>query len=149
MSNEDSRPGTGSSDQAVAGSRQPQAGSNDLIRFVATKGTQVAGRHKDKFARIAETICDIELACEGALSLAHRSAKGDQGQWGAALARACSVFLRKMVIGDWNNPSTRLLDDAVVRTFAIGFHRLRRVPPNGARSNSASPFVAARCNSPS
>ena len=128
MSSEDSRPGIGVSDENAAGSRQPQAGSNDLIRFVDTKGTQVAGRHKDKFVRIAETICDLELACEGALSLARRSAKGGQGQWGAALARACSVFLRKMVVGDWNHPATRLLDEDVVRNFAIGFHRLRRIP---------------------
>ena len=37
------------------------------------------------------------------------------------------MFLRKMVIGDWNNPSTRLLDDSVVQTFGIGFDRLRRI----------------------
>ena len=128
MSNKDAGPGTGSSDGNLAGSHQPQAGSSDLVRFIESKGTQVAGRHRDKFARIAETVCDLELACEGALSLARRSAKGDQGQWGAALARACSGFLRKMVIGDWNDPSTRLLDDGVVRTFAIRFHRLRRIP---------------------
>ena len=33
-----------------------------------------------------------------------------------------------MVIGDWNDPSTRLLDDSVVRTFGTGFDRLRRIP---------------------
>ena len=33
-----------------------------------------------------------------------------------------------MVIGDWNDPSTRLLDDSVVRTFGIGFDKLRRIP---------------------
>ena len=30
-------------------------------------------------------------------------------------------------IGDWNDPSTRLLDDSVVRTFGIGFDKLRRI----------------------
>ena len=128
MNSEDSGSSLRPSGRNVAGSHQPQANSNDLVRFVESKGTQVAGRHRDKFARIAETVCDLELACEGALSLARRSAKGGQAQWGAALARACSVFLRKMIIGDWNDPSTRLLDDGVVRTFAIGFHRFRRIP---------------------
>lgn len=33
-----------------------------------------------------------------------------------------------MVIGDRNDPSTRLLDDSVVRTSGIGFDRLRRIP---------------------
>ena len=32
------------------------------------------------------------------------------------------------MIGDWNDPSTRLLDDNVVRTIGIGFDRLRRIP---------------------
>ena len=60
--------------------------------------------------------------------LTQRTARSDRGRRGAALARVCSVFLRKMVIGDRNDPSTRLLDDSVVRTFGIGFDRLRRIP---------------------
>ena len=55
-------------------------------------------------------------------------ARSDRGRWGAALARASSVFLRKMVIGDWNDPSTRLLDESVVQSFGISFSRLRRIP---------------------
>ena len=128
MSNEDSAAPDGSTDEKTEESRQSRTGSNDLVQFINTKGTQVAGRHRDKFERIAETVSDLELACEGAFSLTQRTAKGDRGRWGAAFARACSVFLRKMVIGDWNNPSTRLLDDSVVQTFGIGFDRLRRIP---------------------
>ena len=128
MSNEDSAAPDGSTDEKTEESSQSRTGSNDLVQFINTKGTQVAGRHRDKFERIAETVSDLELACEGAFSLTQRTAKGDLGRWGAALARACSVFLRKMVIGDWNNPSTRLLDDSVVQTFGIGFDRLRRIP---------------------
>ena len=102
--------------------------SDSLVQFVSTKGTQVTGKQRDKPDRIAETVCDLELACEGAFSLTRRSDRSNRGRWGAALARACSVFLRKMVIGDWNDPSTRLLDDSVVGTFGIGFDRLRRIP---------------------
>lgn len=116
--------GTGRDDP---GPRQSQTRPADLIQFVSTKGTQVAGRHRDKFERIAETVCDLELACEGAFSLTQRTPKGDRGRWGAALARASSVFLRKMVIGDRDDPSTRLLDDSVVESFGIGFNRLRRI----------------------
>ncbi len=108
----------------------PSGGEPDApVQFVKTKGTQVTGRHKDKPERIAETVADLELACEGALSLARRAARGDRLRWSAALARACSVFLRKMVVGDRNDPATRLLDDSVVKAWDVGFARLRRIPP--------------------
>ena len=115
-------------DETATDGRQSRAGSDGLVQFVSTRGTQVAGRHKDKVERIAETVCDLELACERAFSLTQRTARSDRGRWGAALARACSVLLRKMVIGDSNDPSTRLLDEGVVRRFGIGFDRLRRIP---------------------
>ena len=127
MTSDDTAAGNEPTDETAAGSPQSRAGSDGLVQFVRTKGTQVAGRHRDKAERIAETVCDLELACEGAFSLTQRTARSDRGRWGAALARACSVFLRKMVIGDWNNPSTRLLDDSVVQTLGIGFNRLRRI----------------------
>ena len=100
----------------------------ELVRFVKTKGPPVTGRHRDKPERIAETVWDLELACEGAFSLARRTARSDRGRWGAALARACSVFLRKMVIGDRKDPATRLLDDSVVQTFGMDFDKLQRIP---------------------
>ena len=71
------------------------SGTDNLIQFVETKGTQVAGKFKDKPERIRETVQDLELACEGAVSLSQRTAPIDRKRWGAALARACSVFLRE------------------------------------------------------
>ena len=115
-------------DEPTMGARQSRGGTDGLVRFVRTKGTQVAGRHRDKAERIAETVWDLELACEGAFSLARRTERSDRGRWGAALARACSIFLRKMVIGDWNDSATRLLDNSVVRTFGMDFDKLRRIP---------------------
>ena len=97
------------------------------MRFVKTKGTQVAGRFRDKRERIAETVWDLRLACDGAVSLGERTAGSEQGHWFGALARACSVFLRKMVIGDWNDASTRLLDDDVLDEFGMGFDKVKRV----------------------
>ena len=115
-------------DETPMSARQSEEGTDGFFNFVRTKGTQVTGRHRNKAERIAETVWDLELACEGAFSLARRTVRSDRGRWGAALARACSVFLRKMVIGDWNDPATRLLDDNVVRTFGISFDKLRQIP---------------------
>ena len=127
MSREDpAAPDTPTIEEA-AGSRRSPTGPEDLVQFVSTKGTQIAGGHKNKFERIAETASDLELACEGAFSLAQRTDQGNSGRWIAALARASSVFLRKMVIGDRNDPSTRLLDDSVVQTFGVDFDRLCRI----------------------
>lgn len=127
MSSEDRASRNETANETAMGARQSRAGPDGLVQFIATKGTQVAGKHKDKAERTAETVCDLELACEGAFSLTQRTARSDGGRWCAALARACSVFLRKMVIGDWNDPSTRLLDDSVVQTLGIRFDRLRRI----------------------
>lgn len=107
-----------------------QAEPEAAIQLVEMKGTPVAGRFRDKAERIAETVSDLELACEGAFSLSQNTARSNRGQWIAALARACSVFLRKMVIGDRNDAATRLLDDSVIETFGASFARLRRIPPN-------------------
>ena len=129
MSTEDSARRDGRVDAPPVRVRQSQGERDALVQFVRTKGTPVAGRHRDKPERIAETVSDLELACEGAFSLARRTERGDRVRWGAALARACSVFLRKMVIGDRNDPATRLLDESVIQMFGVGFARLRRMPP--------------------
>ena len=128
MSNEDRAGRDDRVDESMMDAPQSQGGTAGLVQFVRTKGTQVAGRHRDKPERIAETVRDLELACEGAFSLARRTAPRDRGQWSAPLARACSVFLRKMVIGDRNDSATRLLDDSVVLMFGIDFDKLRRIP---------------------
>ncbi|MCY3808962.1 MAG: hypothetical protein OXG58_05990 [Gemmatimonadetes bacterium] len=128
MSSDDRPARDGRDEDSEARGDESQGKRDDLVQFVRTTGTQVTGRHRDKPERIAETVSDLELACEGAFSLAARTERGDRVRWGAALARACSVFLRKMVIGDRNDPATRLLDDSVLRTFGVGFARLRRIP---------------------
>ena len=110
-----------------AGLGEPTIRQGGLVKFIRTKGTPVAGMHKDKFERIADTVSDLRLACEGVYSLGERSIRSDRWQWLAAFARACSVFLRKMVIGDRDNPKTRLLDDEMTETLGLSFDRLRRI----------------------
>lgn len=115
-------------DEPAMDAPPPQTETDAPVQFVKARGTPVAGRHRDKVERVAETVSDLELACEGAFFLSQRTPPNNGGQWSAALARACSVFLRKMVIGDRNDPATRLLDDSVVEAFGVGFARLRRIP---------------------
>ena len=101
------------------------------ITFVQTRGSQLFGRHKDKRERIHETMCDLQLAIDGAIAQLGRSERGEQFQqtW-ATFARACSIFLRKMVIGDKKEkPQTRLLDDEICRSLELTFDRLRKIPP--------------------
>ena len=46
----------------------------------------------------------------------------------ASLARHCSIFLRKMVLGDHRSP--RLLDRDVCQIARLGFNRIRKIPNN-------------------
>ena len=115
------------SNETAEGKETHDGRRQKLVQFVSTKGTPVSGRYRGKRERIAESVADLRLACEGAFSLCEQTDQRDRGQWLAALARACSVFLRKMVIGDRDDPGTRLLDDDVIRGSGIKLHKLRRI----------------------
>ena len=99
--------------------------------FVKTRGTLVTGRHKDKKERISEAMCDLRLAIDGVrvqFAQPEQLEHPDQFQQSvAALARACSIFLRKIVIGDQNKPRTRLLDDETSQSLGIKFDKLTKV----------------------
>ena len=95
------------------------------IRFVKTKGTLVTGRYKDNEERISETVTDLQIAFEGA----HSQSGGEKRPVPAQLdsiARASSIFLRKMVIGDRNDAKTRLLSDDIVEAKNLRFQKIRR-----------------------
>ena len=106
-------------------------GSNTPIKFVKTKGSQVTGRYKEKKERINEAMCDLQLVLDGQRTQLLQSEQLDQTgllqQSAAAFARACSIFLRKLVIGDMNQPKTRLLDDEICQSIEIKFDRLRKI----------------------
>ena len=107
------------------------ADSASLIQFISDSGSQVTGRHKEKGERIHDTLCDLHLALDGVAAQLARSEQFEHlEQSAAALARACSIFLRKMVLGDRNVRATRLLDDDVCRSLELAFSRLRRIPGN-------------------
>lgn len=105
--------------------------SESPIEFEKTRGSSVAGRYKDKRERIYEAMCDLKLAIDGIGIQLSQSENPDQfQQTSAAFARACSIFLRKMVLGDRDDPKTRLLDDEIAQSLDLRFERLRRISPN-------------------
>ena len=94
------------------------------IRFVETEGSPVVVGNRDKLARIQEAMYDLGLAVDGFIAK-----EGEQSSNAfASLARHCSVFLRKMVIGDRDKASTRLLDEETCQNAELRFGRLRRIP---------------------
>ena len=88
-------------------------------------------------ARIHDAVFDLQLAFDGysaALSIfGEPSLFADDDERAIffvnkteGLARACSVFLRKMVLGTRYEP--RLLDEAVCQTAGLTFARLHKIP---------------------
>ena len=105
--------------------------SESPIKFVKTRGSKVAGRYKEKRERIHEAVCDLKLAVDGLIAQLGQSDQFDQlSQSTAALARACSIFLRKMVLGDRGDPKTRLLNDEISQSLDMRFEKLRRISPD-------------------
>ena len=108
-----------------------EAVSESSIKFVKTKGSRVTGRYKKKEERICEAMCDLQLAIDGTrIQLLHSENPDQFRQTSAAFARACSIFLRKMVLGDRDNSKTRLLDDEISRSLDLRFGKLRKISPN-------------------
>ena len=99
------------------------------FQFVKTEGSPITGRHKDKQERISETISDLQLALDGVRVQSSELRGLEQlAQSTSALARACSIFMRKMVLGDRSQPKSRLLDDDICRSLNLDFDRIRKVP---------------------
>ncbi len=95
-----------------------------------TTGNTVSGRHKDKKDRISEALNDLQLAIGGL-----RAQKGRiPPQTCSSFARICSVFLRKLVLGDRGESKTRLLDDAVLSSLAIHLQPVRKIPRDRRRT---------------
>ncbi len=100
-------------------------------KFFPAEGSIIGGFSRDKRGRITEALQDMQLAVNG-MAMQFAENGGGQGEaWTtalAALARACSIFLRKTVLGDFGRRETRLLDDDVLDALGLRFHRLVTVP---------------------
>ena len=94
----------------------------------------VGGIPKEKTARITDAMADLQLGIDGLRS--QLPAATDGSRWAQVLgsfARACSVFLRKTVLGDHDRRETRLLDDRVLGSIGLRFGRLRKIPRDRRR----------------
>ena len=93
------------------------------VQFIRSEGSLVSLRDRGKEERVREALNDLHLAIHGFIAL-----EGvNQGKSIPAFARACSIFLRKTVIGDRNDRRTRLLDDDFCQEAGPGFDRFRSV----------------------
>ena len=107
------------------------------IRFGAMRGSLIGGMRQDKMERIKGTMSDLRLGIDGLNS--QLSGACDGKQWVhvldsfASLARLCSVFLRKTVLGDYGKRETRLLDDDILESVGLQFDRLRKIPQDRRR----------------
>ncbi len=105
------------------------------VRFVSAKGSVIGGMAKEKTARITEAMADLKIGIDGVRSQLDRVS--DEESWAQAMeafARACSIFLRKTVLGDRGQRETRLLDERLLEMTGLRFDRLRKIPQEFRRT---------------
>lgn len=103
--------------------------SEEHPRFVRSSGSRVGGQHKDKKQRITDALSDLRLMLAGLASAGDgRQNASEMIQATGSLARACSVFLRKVVLGDGRDRGARLLDDSVLSSLEMRLQPLRKIP---------------------
>lgn len=99
--------------------------------FFPAEGSLIGGFSQDKRGRITEALQDMRLVINGMAMQFGETGTGQGEEWAtaiAAFARACAMFLRKTVLGDFGRRETRLLDDDVLGTLGLRFHRLVTIP---------------------
>ena len=102
--------------------------SKPSLKLIQARGSSVTGRHRDKMERISEVMSDLKLAIDGCNAQLSQSRGSDEfRQSVGSLARASSIFLRKLIIGDKNQRQTRLLDDHVCKKVGLKLHRIRKI----------------------
>ena len=105
------------------------------MQFVPTRGSRIVGQHKDKKQRVAEALSDLQLVLAGIASRGEGPRDGAElAQMIATLARTCSVFLRKLVLGEARDRGARLLDDGVLASLNLGLQPLRKIPKDRRRT---------------
>ena len=112
-----------------------EAEGDGPVTFGPMRGSLVGGRDRSKKERITEALSDLHLVIGGfATQGTGRHERRDLPQTLGALARMCSVFLRKLVLGDRGDRTTRLLDDAVKESLQFGLQPLRKIPRGQRRT---------------
>ena len=103
--------------------------NSDWPKFIPTTGSRLGGVHKDKKQRITEAMCDLQLVLAG-LAMRGEGKKPihDLIEDSQSLARAGSVFLRKLVL-----ERRRLLDDEVLESLDMKLKPVRNIPQAARR----------------
>ena len=134
----------------VNGDHENEAG-NRTLQFVPATGSLIGGPQKDKLARITDAMIDLQIVIDGARSQLDRASEGKLWtQAMGAFARACSIFLRKTVLGNRGQRETRLLDDRILAITRLRFDRLRKIPRECRRTievglhHSGASLIATR-----
>ncbi len=104
------------------------------VKLVPSQRSPVSGRNKAKHERISEAIGELQLAIAGIHVQEGRQDSGNRSQTLSAFARMCSVFLRKLVLGDYGKRDTRLLDDSVMISLNMKLPRLRKIANDRRRT---------------
>ena len=104
--------------------RETDIEPHQAIRIVNSRGSPVVVGRRDRAERIRESIVDLQLVIDGCESQPPERLPDTV----ASLARHCSIFLRKLVLGDDRSP--RLLDDDFCKTEKVDFNRIQKVPSN-------------------
>ena len=95
------------------------------LPFVPSEGVPIAPNPvRDQRTRILETMIDLQMAIAGCVAL---QGTYPQGETTKALARACSLFIRKLVLGDRGDRRTRLLNDGICEAANLLFNRVRKI----------------------
>ena len=95
------------------------------LKFASSERSAISGQFKDKQQRIIESMHDFRLGIIGLGAQQNQPVNFQQSV--SSFARLSSIFLRKMVIGDRNDPRSRLLDSEVCRSAQLSFNRLIKI----------------------
>ena len=93
--------------------REDMTDSEPRVQFVKATESPVSVGHRDRAGRAGEAMIDLRLALDGFIAQPPKLFSHAV----ASLARHCSIFLRKMVLGDDRSP--RLLDEETCRTAGL------------------------------
>ena len=93
--------------------------NQEAFKWIATEGIGIMARPGDRTEVIREVMVDFKTVIDGCLTQKPGRDMYD------TLARQCSIFLRKMALGDSRNPP--LLDSDTCKKVGLEFHKLRAV----------------------
>ena len=91
--------------------------NHQAFQWIDMEGIRVVVGHSDRAEVIRKTMVDLKTTIDGCMVQTPSRDMFD------TLARQCSIFLRKMAVGDDRNPS--LLDVETCKAAGIEFHKLQ------------------------